>query len=420
MLANSWDIKKKKDRRETGPKPLSNAVKRSVRSKQMVDFEEIKNLLDQFRNAHNQRFDLLSHRLDQFEARGNRPPCGSGSTSIGPETDAQAEHRRTFCNSFVRSGADNGLHALEINAGMRTDNDPDGGYMVPSVLDEQIEKLVIAQSPMRQICTVKKIETPNYTKIVAKTGTASGWVGETDARDETGTPDLAALTPFLGEIYSNPAATQIQLDDAGFDVEAFLIDSIADEFSIQENTAFITGTGIKKPKGILSYDIATTADANRAFGTLQYVKTGDASGFKTASATVSPADCLVNLVYSVRQAYRQGAVWLMNGNTLGVISKFKDAVNGLPIWSRGLAEGQPSMLLGYPVIEAEDMPDVGANALPIAFGNFKRAFYIVDRMGTRMLRDPYTNKPWIHFYTTRRVGSFLNNSNAVKLLKIEA
>lgn len=363
----------------------------------------------------------MKTRMDNIEAKSNRQEMGKalglGNTTGDPK--ANVEHRTAF-NAFARRGQEGNLAELEIKAAMSTGSDPDGGYAVPVVIDKEIEKLLLNFSPMRQICNVIQVTTPNYHKLVDVGGMNSGWVGETAARPETSTPKLVKLTPFWGEIYANPAASQQSLDDLSFDVEAFLTEGITDEFAVKEGASLISGDGILKPKGLLTFPTATTSDATRAFGTIQHVVTAEANGFIAATATASPADCLVNLVYSLRQGYRQGAVWLMNSNTLAVVSKFKDAVNGLPIWQRGLAEGQPSTLLGYPITEDENMPDVAAGAFPVAFGNFKRAVTITDRVGTRVLRDQYTNKPFVHFYSTRRVGNMLNNSQAVKFLKISA
>lgn len=357
--------------------------------------EEISNLKESITN------------LEQAMAKSQTAGIAQGAA----DNARNGENYKAFM-AFTRKG--------DVQAALSTGSDPDGGYAVPTVIDSQIETLLVNQSPMRTICNVVPITTPNYHKLVNLGGTASGWVGETDSRPETGTPSLAKLEPYMGEIYANPAATQQSLDDMGFDVESFLVDNIVEEFAVQEGTAFISGNGTKKPKGLLTYPTATTADASRAFGTLQYLISGDAAGFISATATASPADCLVNLIYSLKAGYRQGAVWLMNSNTLSVVSKFKDAVNGLPIWQRGLVEGQPSTLLGYSIVEDENMPDIGAGSLPIAFGNFKRGYTIVDRIGTKMLRDPYSNKPYVHFYTTKRIGGMLVNSQAIKLLKIAA
>lgn len=395
-------------------------------------FEELKALFEQFKAANDER-------LKQIEAKGHADPLLEAkvdkinaaisaleteitalkSTNAGgglsAEDQTRAEYRNAF-GVFARRG--------EIQAALSTGSDPDGGYSVPIEVDRSIIQLAINDVPMRRLANIITVGTPNYTKLVDKMGLTSGWVGETDARTETGTPSLAALTPFWGELYANPAATQQMLEDSFFDVEAWLAASVNEKFSIDENTAFTTGNGTAKPKGILAYTTATTADATRAFGTIQHVVSGAAADFATASATVSPADALVDLVYSLKAAYRQGAVLMMNKLTLAKVRKFKDAVDGEYIWTpataEGIASGQAGTLLGYGVVENEDMPDVGAGALSIAFGDFKRAYTIVDRVGTRVLRDPYTNKPYVHFYTTKRVGGFLADSNAIKLLKISA
>jgi HK97 family phage major capsid protein len=368
----------------------------------------------------NKTLSEISDRMDHLEAKNNLLEIGSFIAGSGNENHAGCKEHRAAFLAFARKGQDQGLASLEVRAGMSVGSDPDGGYAVPIELDRQIENLLGEQSPMRRVCNVIQVKTPNYNKLVDVGGLNSGWVGETEARPATNTSQLVKLTPFWGEIYANPGATQQILDDASFDFEAFIVDGISAEFGIQEGPALVSGNGVLRPKGILAYQTAATADATRAFGTLQHVVSGDASGFKAASATVSPADCLVDLVHSLKSVYRPGAIFMMNRGTLATIAKFKSATDGLPVWTRSLAEGQPSTLLGHPVIENDDFPDVGAGAYPIAFGNFRRGYTITDRNGTRILRDPYSAKPHVHFYGTRRVGSFLNNSQAIKLLKISA
>ena len=204
------------------------------------------------------------------------------------------------------------------------------------------------------------------------------------------------------------------LDDAFFDVETWLAEELSEEFAEKEGTAFVLGDGVSKPKGFRTYPTEATADSSRDFGTLQYVPTGVADGFPATDK----ADILIDLTTTLRAPYRKGAVWLMNSSSLAVVRKFKDS-NGDYIWRAGLIEGQPSLLLGYPVYEVEDMPSIGAGSFPIAFGNFKRGYTITDHVkGVRLLRDPYTNKPYVHFYTTKRVGGGIVNSQAIKLLKI--
>jgi HK97 family phage major capsid protein len=375
--------------------------------------QQVLDAFNQFKAVNDGRLAMIEQQTDKIEASFNRIGLFGGSAV--PSQDSA--HIKAFVSS-MRSGRDSGL--AEFQNSMSSGSDPDGGFAVPSQLEKQITELALHACPMEQECEVLNISTPNYTRLVSKRGTTSGWIGETAARPETSTPQLVALTPFMGEIYANPGITQNLLDDNSVNLEEFILNNISAEFSVQENAAYTTGTGIAKPKGLLAYSTAATSDATRDFGVLEHIVTGDAAGFATASATVSPGDCLVNLVYSLKAAYRNGAKWMMNKKTLSVVSKFKDAVDGKYIWSPSLVAGQPSLLLGYPVIENEDFPDIGAGALPIAFGNFKTGFCITKRIGLSMLRDAWTNKPYVHFYTRKRTGSFLSNSECIKILKVSA
>ena len=356
-----------------------------------------------------------NRRLDQIEARGNRPGCAGAAPESGPAL----EHRAAFAK-FIRHGADAGLRDLQIKAAVTTADDTAGGYAVPTELDREVAKYLESINPMRKLCRTFSVGTPDYKKLFQTGKAAGGWVGETEARPETGTPPLAELSPFWGEEYANPAASQNSLEDLFFDVEAWLVEAIGDLFAEYEGTAFTTGNGVKKPKGILSYATALTADATRPFGTLQHVVTGAAGGFINPSATASPADCLIEMTQALGKRYRANATWQMNKATLEVIRKFKDFNTGNFIWQPGLIAGQPDRLLGYAIEENEDFPDVGAGALAVAFGDWKRGYYIVDRNTRVTLRDPYTNKPYVHFYHVRRVGGFLVDSRAIKILKVSA
>jgi HK97 family phage major capsid protein len=200
-----------------------------------------------------------------------------------------------------------------------------------------------------------------------------------------------------------------------FDVEAWLADEVAREFARAEGAAFVTGNGTNQPRGFTTYPVTTEADAVRAYGTVQYVAAGAAGNF----AAASPQDRLVDLVHALRAPYRQGAVFVMASDTLARIRKMKTS-DGAFIWSPGLTVGQPGTLLGFPVVEAEDMPAVAADSLSIAFGNFQAAYVIADRGETSVLRDPYSNKPFVHFYATKRVGGALVNSEAIKLMRFSA
>ncbi|MBJ4197312.1 MULTISPECIES: phage major capsid protein, partial [Enterobacteriaceae] len=262
-----------------------------------------------------------------------------------------------------------------------------------------------------QEATVITVGGSDYKKLVNLGGTASGWVGETDTRSQTATSRLELIEPLMGEIYGNPQATQKMLDDAFFNVEAWINSELATEFAEQEEIAFTSGDGTKKPKGFLAYESTDETDKVRAFGKLQHIVSGE--------ATAVTADAIIKLIYTLRKAHRTGAKFMMNNNSLFAIRLLKDT-EGNYLWRPGLELGQPSSLAGYGIAENEQMPDIAADAKAIAFGNFKRGYTIVDRIGTRILRDPYTNKPFVGFYTTKRTGGMLVDSQAIKLLKIAA
>jgi len=344
----------------------------------------------------------IQKQMDELQAKMNRPQRGAGSEKSQDVLD----HEDAYVK-FMRKGSADGLAGLEEKA-MNVGTDADGGYAVPEELDRNILSLMKDDSPMRQECEVVAVGNSEYKKLVDVGGISSGWVGEPVPRPETDTPSLAAIAPFMGELYANPAATQKMLDDSFFDVEAFLANAVAQKFAEDEAAAFISGDGSDKPKGILNYASATTADSVRAFGTLQHLL--------AAGVAAVTGDELISIVYSLKKAMRKNAKWMMNSLTMSTVRKLKDS-DGDYLWAPGLKDGQPATLLGHGIAENEDMADLAANAVGIMFGNFKRGYIIVDRMGTRTLRDPYTNKPYVHFYTTKRVGGMLQDSQAIKLLK---
>lgn len=360
----------------------------------------------------NAELSRLGKELDDLAKKANRPGAGGDE-----EAQLHAEHKAAW-NRWARKGDETGLAEIEAKA-ISVGTPADGGYALPIEQDKEIMRLLRDESPMRQVCRVVTIGTEEYRKLVNLGGTASGWVGEKAARPETGTPTLAELKPVMGEVYANPAVTQKALDDLFYNVEAELGADIVTEFAEQEGAAFIHGDGANKPKGLLAYPQSADPDGERDFGTLQFLTTGVAGGFKARTADVNPADDLIDLIYTLKKGHRSGATFMMNGKTQATVRKWKDA-EGNYIWSPSLQAGQPAMLLGYGVTENEDMPDIGAGAIPIAFGNYWRGFWIIDRIGIRSLRDPFTNKPYVHFYTTKRVGSMLADSQAVKLLKLAA
>ncbi|MEM7568166.1 MAG: phage major capsid protein [Pseudomonadota bacterium] len=346
-------------------------------------------------NAH---VSALQTRVDQLSAKSQRPQL---------ETAATTRQDTDFVDGFMRKGLD--LKSLNITT------DSDGGSAVPDEIDQSVDTVLADLSPVRSVANVVRVGSANYKKLITLGQPASGWVGETAARSTTDTPTFQEIALPYGEIYANPAASQAMLDDARFDVEAWLTQELAQEFAVQEGAAFVSGNGTSKPKGFLDYATSNAADDTRPFGTLQTVVTGSAGAFPSSD----PADVLVELVHALRPAYRQNAVFMMNTQTLSQIRKFKDS-DGAYLWRPGLADQMPATLLGYPVIEAEDMEAISSGSTSVVFGNFKRGYLIADRQSTRILRDPYSNKPFVHFYATRRVSGAVVDSNALKLLKFSA
>ncbi len=342
--------------------------------------------------------DEVKSRLDRVSRAAQRPAL---STEASPEV-------KSFVGGYLRTGRTAELKSLTTTV------PSDGGYAVPREIDAAIARELTEISPIRSIAQVVQTGTSGYRKLVSTGGTASGWGSAGAGRPETDAPSFAEIAPPTGELYANPAASQAMLDDAAFDLESWLASEIAMEFARAEGAAFVNGTGANMPKGFLAAPSSVIGDGARPFGTLQYVGTGDAAGFGAA-----PEGKLIDLVHTLKAGHRQGASWVMNSATLSEVRKLKTA-DGAFLWQPGLVEGQPDRLLGYPVVEAEDMPDVAAGAFPIAFGNFKAGYLIAERSATSILRDPFTHKPFVHFYATKRIGGQVLDSAAIKLLRIEA
>lgn len=330
---------------------------------------------------------------------------------------AKKEYASAFNKWFRKGQNEQALGDLAVKAALQTDSDPDGGYTVPDEMEGGIDRILGTVSAMRRVARVVRISSSVYKRLVNTTGTTSGWVGEREARTETNTPNLSELEFPAMELYANPAATQRMLDDAAIDVASWLADEVSVEFAEEEGAAFITGNGVNRPRGILSYD--TIANASWTWGKLGFTVSGVAADINDASN--NGVDALISLVYSLKQGYRNGASFMMNNTLQSKVRKLKTIgdTEGY-LWQPSVQVGQPATLLGYPVIDDDNMSDVGANAFPIAFGNFQRGYLIVDRAGIRVLRDPYTNKPYVHFYTTKRVGGGVSNYQAIKLLKCSA
>jgi HK97 family phage major capsid protein len=313
--------------------------------------------------------------------------------------------------SYARKGPNEVWSDAERKA-LSVGSDADGGFLVPSDTTGRITAKIYETSAVRQVASVQAISTDALEGINDLDQAGAGWVAETGARAATSAPQVGKWRIPVYEMYAMPEATQQLLDDAAIDIEAWLADKVAGKLMRTEETAFVTGSGVGKPRGFASYTTAATADGSRAWGTPEHVATGTSGGFGTAP---NGSDKLIDLVHKLKAGYRPGSVWAMNKGTLGTTRQLK--ANNDYIWLPSMLSGQPSTLLGYPVMEFEDMAAIAADSLSIAFGNFKEGYQIVDRIGLRTLRDPFTNKPYVRFYTTRRVGGDVLNFESLKFLK---
>ena len=351
-------------------------------------------------------------RLDRVVSEGRRPgisgEAGSPSAASRSASPFHGEEKAAF-DGYLKTGQSLGL---ELKAGLSTASNS-AGYVVPEQTERAIERRLMAGSPMREIASVRTVGAGVFRKPVSTAGLAAGWVAETAARPETDPATLALLEFPSADLYASPAATQSLLDDALIDLDEWLASEVEDAFAAQETSAFVTGDGVNKPKGFLSYDIV--AEADHEWGKIGYVASGAAGGF----APASPTDRLIDLIYAPKARYRPNGRFVMNRRTVSAVRKFKDSDGGY-IWQPAQRPGETASLLGYPVTEIETMPDIGADAAAIAFGDFQRGYLIVDRAGVRVLRDPYSAKPYVLFYTTKRVGGGVQNFDAIKVMKFSA
>lgn len=330
--------------------------------------------------------------------------------ALRPAALAAEAPAKTAFSRYMRTGDIAALsEAKSASAGALSE----GGYVVPDTTEALIDRQMAEVSPMRALASVRQVASGLYRKPVSRGGATAGWVAETDPRPQTDTAELDLLEFPVAELYAMPAATQQLLDDAMVDVDQWLAAEVRDVFATQESAAFIAGDGNGKPRGLLDYDVA--AEGLQAWGQLGYIATGVEGDFPASD----PADALIDLIYAPKNAYRARGAFLMNRRTVSAVRRFKDA-DGNYLWQPSLSEAGASSLLGYRVREAEDMPDIGTNSFSIAFGDFSRGYLIIDRQGVEVLRDPYSAKPYVLFYTTKRVGGGVQDFDAIKLLKFGA
>jgi len=333
-----------------------------------------------------------------------------GRPILSTAVETEEPHKKAF-NAYLRHGDDEALRGLALEGkALSTAVAGDGGYLVDPRTADTVKSMLVATGSIRSIASVVTVDASNFDVLIDRSDVGTGWVTETGSVSETATPLIERISIRLHQLAAMPKASQRLLDDSAFDVEGWLAEKIASRFIRSESAAFVNGDGVDKPKGILLP--AKVPNSAWTWGSLGYVASGAAADFPTTNAV----DCIVNLVYALAAPYRANATFVMNSKTAGAVRKMKDA-DGRFMWADGLAVAEPPRLMGYPVLICEDMPDIAANAHAIAFGDFAAGYTIAERTDLRILRDPFSAKPHVLFYATKRVGGDISDYAAIKLLK---
>ncbi len=341
--------------------------------------------------------------LDRKSLAANRP-------ALSHAADLEQPHAKAI-GAYLRSGDDDGLRGLELDGkALNTAVAAEGGYLVDPQTTHRILSVLEGASSLRAVANVVQVDSVAFDVLIDQSNTGYGWASETGAFVETDTPTIERITIPLHELSALPKASQRLLDDSAFDVEGWLAERIGDRFVREESKAFISGTGVNQPTGFLTY--TAVENDSWTWGNLGYVATGEAGDFSSAE----PADAIVDLVYSLGARYRAKAQFIMNSKTAGAVRKMKDA-DGRFLWSDGLAAAEPARLMGYPVLIAEEMPEIADGETAIAFGDFNSGYTIAEKPDMRILRDPFSAKPHVLFYATKRVGGDVSDFAAIKLLK---
>ncbi|MFB2593681.1 phage major capsid protein [Paracoccus sp. p4-l81] len=364
------------------------------------EFKTFQGKLDARFQQQDERMSLIDRKMMMTRAR----------PALAASAETEAPHQKAMA-AYLRSGDDDGLRGLVIEAkGLNSQVAAEGGYLVDPATADTVRGVLMTTASLRQVANVVNVEATSYDVLVDHTEMGSGWASETAAVTETGSPQIDRISIALHELSAMPKASQRLLDDAAFDIESWLAGRIADRFARAEAAAFIRGDGVDKPKGFLAHP--AVANASWTWGKLGYVATGAAGDFASTNAS----DAIVDLVYALNAEYRANASFVMNSKTAGAVRKMKDA-DGRFLWTDGLQAGEPARLMGYPVLIAEDMPDIAEGATAIAFGDFRNGYTIAERPDLRVLRDPFSAKPHVLFYATKRVGGDVSDFAAIKLLK---
>jgi len=375
---------------------------------------EVKTALAGFLSDFNNFQVDMSSRLQKQEDRltmiDRKNMSIAGRPVLSQAADLDAPHKKAFA-AYLRSGDDDAMRGLDMEGkALSTAVAAEGGYLVDPQTAETVAGVLRNASSIRSIANVVHVESNAFDVLIDHTDIGAGWASETGAQADTGTPQIDRISIPLHELSALPKASQRLLDDSAFNVEDWMATRIADKFARSEGAAFVSGDGIDKPKGYLTYDSAT--NGTEVWGQFGHITTGVDGDF----AAANPADAVVDLVYALGAQYRANATFVMNSKTAGAVRKMKDA-DGRFLWSDGLAAGEPARLMGYPVLISEDMPDIATWAPAIAFGDFGSGYTIAERPDLRILRDPFSAKPHVLFYATKRVGGDVSDFNAIKLLK---
>lgn len=356
-----------------------------------------------FRADVQKQIEKQEERLTMLDRKSFSPARPVLSASV----EQEIPHKKAF-DAYLRSGDDDGLRGLELEGkALSTAVNSDGGYLVDPQTADTIKNVLLSGATIRQIANVVAVEATSFDVLVDHSDMGHGWASESGSTAETTTPIIDRITIPLHELSALPKTSQRLLDDSAFDIETWLAGRIADKFARAEASAFVNGDGVAKPTGFLTH--LTVDNEIWSWGNLGYVPTGIDAGFGDAGA-------IVDLVYALGAEYRTNAVFVMNSKTAGAVRKLKDA-DGRFLWSDGLAAAEPARLLGYPVLIAEDMPDVATGSDAIAFGDFRSGYTIAERPDLRVLRDPFSAKPHVLFYATKRVGGDVSDFAAIKLLR---
>ncbi|WJS86203.1 phage major capsid protein [Paracoccus sp. TOH] len=361
------------------------------------------NELKTFRSDIQKRLEAQEERMTMLD----RKTISRARAPLSAEADQGAPHQKAF-DAYIRHGDDGALRGLPLEGKAMTTTS-DGGFLAAPTVALQVQEALNVTASLRKVANVVTVESATYEVLVDMGDIAHGWASEATAQAETGSSTVQRVVIPVHELSAMPKASQRLLDDSAFDVETWLAGRIAEKFARAEATAFVNGDGVNKPKGFLTHAKAPNGTAtNVQIGTI-------ASGGDGDFAATNPANALIDLVYALGAQYRANASFLMNSKTAAAVRKMRDA-DGRFLWADSLAMGQPAQLLGYPVLVCEDMPDIARGSFSIAFGDFRSAYTIVERPDLRVLRDPFSAKPHVLFYATKRVGGGVTDARAIKLM----